>query len=68
MCDSGVGISKPRPREKLFTPFCGRAERNISGGGAWALYLRALAELMNTAIQLRSEAMMGSKVFFRAGV
>jgi two-component system capsular synthesis sensor histidine kinase RcsC len=33
VCDSGVGISKPR-QEKLFTPFyLADAERNISGAG-----------------------------------
>lgn len=65
VCDSGVGISKPR-QEKLFTPFyLADAERNISGGAGLGLSICArLAELMNTAIQLRSEAMMGSKFFF----
>lgn len=65
VCDSGVGISKPR-QEKLFTPFY-RADlnRNFSGGAGLGLSICArLAELMNTIIQLRSEPMMGSKFFF----
>lgn len=65
VCDSGVGISKPR-QEKLFTPFyLADTEHNISGGAGLGLSICArLAELMNTTIQIRSESMMGSKFFF----
>lgn len=65
VCDSGIGISKPR-QEKLFTPFyLADTERNISGGAGLGLSICArLAELMNTAIQLKSEPMMGSKFYF----